>query len=73
MSIGENIRRLREEQNLCQEELADTLHISRSMVSQLERGTKIPTLLLGRDIAEALHCSIYDLLDVPANERGLSA
>lgn len=73
MSIGENIRRLREEQNLCQEELADMLRVSRSMVSQLERGTKIPTLLLGRDIAEALHCSIYDLLDVPANERGLSA
>lgn len=73
MSIGENIRRLREGQNLCQEELADMLGVSRPMVSQIERGAKIPTLLLGRDIAQALHCSIYDLLDTPASERGRSA
>lgn len=73
MSIGENIRRLREGQNLCQEELADMLGVSRPMISQIERGTKIPSLLLGRDIAETLHCSLYDLFDNPAAERGRSA
>lgn len=73
MSIGENVRRLREAQNLYQEDLADMLGITRSMVSQIERGARIPTLLLGRDIAQALHCSIYDLLDTPANGRGRSA
>lgn len=63
MSIGENIKRIREENGLKQIELAEKLNISQSMVCQIERGTKVPSLPLGNEIAEVLNCSIDELVE----------
>lgn len=62
MSIGENIKRLREEKGILQSELAEILNISQSMVCQLERGTKVPTLPLSNEIAKVLDCSLDELI-----------
>lgn len=62
MSIGENIKRIRTDRKMNQTELAKEVCVSQSMICQLERGTKVPTLPLGKAIADALGCSIDDLL-----------
>ena len=62
MTIGENIKNQRLKANISQKALADKLQITQSMVCQIERGSKIPSILLGRGIAEALGCSIDDLM-----------
>ena len=62
MSVGENIKDIRSSRGIKQYELAEKLEISRSMMAQIERGTKIPSLILGNEIAKELDCRIEDLL-----------
>ena len=62
MNIGETIKNLRIAKNMTQEELAAEIGVSRPFVTQIERGTKIPTLLLCVDLARVLGCDITDLL-----------
>lgn len=63
MSVGENIKTKRLDLGLTQEELARAVGIGRSMIAQIERGSKIPNLMLGRDIAGVLGCSMEKLLE----------
>lgn len=62
MSIGANIKSRRLKIGLSQKELAEAVNVHQSMICQIERGTKMPTLLLSKEIADALHCQINDLL-----------
>ena len=68
MSVAENIRKIRISRNLTQKELADNVGVKQSYIAQIERGTKIPTLTLGKDIADALGCSLYDFFKGDGNE-----
>ena len=61
MSIGEFIRMKRLEAGYTQSALAEKVGIGQSMIAQIERGGKIPSMLLGKAIAQALECSILDL------------
>ena len=63
MSVGANIQRLREKRFLSQAELARRVNISQSMLSQIEKGIKNPSLLVGKEIADALGCSVDRLLE----------
>lgn len=66
MSVGANIRRIREEKNISQAWLADKAGISQPMLCQIERGTKNPSLQVGAEIAAALNCTMEVLLaDTP--------
>ncbi|MBP3389185.1 MAG: helix-turn-helix transcriptional regulator [Clostridia bacterium] len=62
MSVGANIRKYREAVKMTQQELADCVGVDQSMISQIERGTKIPTILLGKEIANALGRCLDDLI-----------
>lgn len=62
MSVGENIRRIREEQRIPQVEVAEKVGISQAMLCQIERGTKNPSLQVSYGIASALGCTVYDLI-----------
>lgn len=62
LSVGGNIKKFRLEQNLTQEELAKKLNVSRPLITQFERGTRTPTILLSNEIATVLGCKIQDLL-----------
>ena len=62
MSIGENIRRIRKERGMTQEELAKKVYVAGSMICMIERGTKVPSMPTGKAIAEALGVSMEDLL-----------
>ena len=62
MSVAENIRNIRMELNMTQCELAQKVRISQSMMAQIERGTKVPTVALAKEIAEALGKEIGDIV-----------
>lgn len=63
MSVGENVKARRIAQGMTQQNLADAVGLGRSMIAQIERGSKIPSLLLGAELAKVLDCSLYDFLD----------
>lgn len=61
-TLAENIRRLRHEQNLSQEELADICGLHRTYVGSVERAERNVTLSSLELLAKALGVSVVDLL-----------
>lgn len=61
-NISKNIKRLRKENNLTQDELAEKLFITRQTVSGWENGRTQPALDILGDLAEALGCSPLDII-----------
>lgn len=61
-SIGRNIRKFRQKQNLRQEDLAERTGLSVNYVGALERGEKYPSLETFIVIANALHVTSDMLL-----------
>ena len=59
--IGEAIRSLRLELRMSQEELAEASGTHRTYVSQLERGTRNPTVTVLARLARALKVELPDL------------
>ena len=62
-SIGPNIRRRRQALGLSLDALAGSSGVSSTMLSEVERGRKNPTVKLAYQIARALGCSLTDLLE----------
>jgi len=62
MSVGENIKTKRTALGMTQENLASALGLGRSMIAQIERGSKVPNVMLGKEIARVLRCSMDDLV-----------
>lgn len=61
MSIGQNIRKRREELGLHQLELAERVGVSQAMIVHIEKGRKMPSIPLFADIAKALRCTMDEL------------
>lgn len=62
LNIGSNIKNHRESLSLTQKQLADRVHVNNTMICQIERGSKTPNITLVIAIADALGCSIEDLI-----------
>lgn len=60
MNISASIKAKRLECGLTQKELADKVGVDQSMICQIERGTKSPTLALSVEIAAALDCDVCE-------------
>ena len=60
--ISENLKRIREAKGMSQSELSRASGISQSMIAQLERGTKVLTLITAKILVDALGCRVDDLL-----------
>lgn len=60
--IGDNVRKLRKQQKLSLEALAGRSHVSRAMLSQIERGCSTPTIGVLWKIAHALEAPISAFL-----------
>jgi transcriptional regulator with XRE-family HTH domain len=61
-NLAANIKRLREAQNLTQQELADASGVPRPTIANLESGTANPTLSVLLKVAAALSASIEELV-----------
>lgn len=55
MSIGEVIKEERTKAKLTQQQLANKIGVTQSMVAQLERGTRTLTINLAMEIAKVLN------------------
>jgi transcriptional regulator with XRE-family HTH domain len=60
--LGRNLRRLREAKGLSQEQFADEAGIHRTYVSDLERGSRNPTIRVVERVATALGVTASDIL-----------
>lgn len=49
---------------MSQNDLASAVGVSVPMICQIERGTKVPTVILGAEIAKILQCDLNDLVKV---------
>lgn len=62
MPLSENIKRRRTQANITQAELAEAVGVSRPMIAQIERGTKVPNAYLIQDISKLFGCTVDELL-----------
>ncbi|CCV65157.1 Putative phage regulator/ repressor protein [Paracholeplasma brassicae] len=63
MNINENIKRLRTERNLTQQEVADQLFVTRQCISRWEGGKTIPDIKSMEQLALVFNCSINDIFE----------
>ena len=61
--VAGNLRRIRLEQSLTQEELADRVGINRNYVGMIERGENSPTIDMIEQLAEGLRIDPVSLLE----------
>ena len=63
MTLGEKIRRLREEKGLKQQDIADILSLSRVAVTNYEGGKRIPDVYTLKYLADYFGVTVDYLLD----------
>lgn len=63
LNIGKMVRSKRMKKNLSQKELARIVGVNDSMICQIERGLKIPSLPIAFNIAKTLGCTIDELCE----------
>lgn len=63
VKFGKNVRKARHVKGLSQEELAHEADSNRTYISDVERGTRNPSIIVVERIANALGMKIGDLLD----------
>ena len=62
MALGDNIKRLREEHLLTQQQLADKLYVSRQTICRWENGSRCPDLIMAKRLAVELDVSLDELI-----------
>jgi transcriptional regulator with XRE-family HTH domain len=62
--IGWNLRRLRKERNITQENFATDSGFDRGYISGIERGVRNPSVLVLARIAKALEVDVSALIDI---------
>lgn len=67
--IGWNLRRLRKEREVTQEDFATDSGFDRGYISGVERGVRNPSVLVLERIASGLGVDTAELLDVQAAEQ----
>jgi len=67
--FGVVVRRLREASGVSQEALAATAGLHRTYISMLERGVRMPSILVARQVAEALGTTMGALLTEVDDEQ----
>lgn len=63
MSFAENVKKLREEKGLTQQELANLVEIAQPTIAQYEKGMKLPTIVTGVNLAEVLGTTCEKLVN----------
>lgn len=59
--LGKNVRKIRTQNNITQEDVASILGVDRSFVSNIENGKNNPTLSTITNLAKALKVSVEEL------------
>ncbi|MBS6764316.1 MAG: helix-turn-helix transcriptional regulator [Clostridium sp.] len=75
MALNDNIRKLREENNLTQQQLADRLYVSRQTVCRWENGSRCPDLVTAKKLAISFDVSLDELIsdeDIKSSKNNLN-
>lgn len=64
-SVGSQIKRLRNEANMTQQEVADRSGIIRTHVARIEMGDANPTLLTLKSLAKSLNVDMRRFFELP--------
>ena len=67
--IQQNIKKQRKKHKMTQEELSKKLNKSRFWVTAIERGNIVPTIFGLYQLADSLHCSVFDILPTNIGEN----
>jgi transcriptional regulator with XRE-family HTH domain len=67
--FGDNLKKIRTDKNVSQQELADIISVHYTHVSRYERNLAQPSIEVVKKIAEALDVSIYTLIYGAADEK----
>lgn len=62
MAFAENVKRLREQKQITQFELANSIEVTQPTVAQYEKGTKVPTIITGVALAQKLGTTCEELV-----------
>ncbi len=66
--IGKNLQKLRKQNELTQEALAELVGVARQTIAKWETGESMPDLEMAGKLASALKISLDDLTNAPENE-----
>ena len=66
--IGKNLQKLRKQNDLTQEALAELVGVARQTIAKWETGESVPDLEMAGKLASALKVSLDDLTNAPENE-----
>ncbi|WP_125768100.1 helix-turn-helix transcriptional regulator [Lapidilactobacillus wuchangensis] len=69
-SLANNLKNARQLQHLTQQQVADTLYVSRQTVSTWETGRNLPDPLMMRSLAQLYQVSTDSLLDLVSEKPG---
>ena len=69
MKIGEKIKRLRVQNSLTQEELADRCELTKGFISQVERDLTSPSIATLADILEGLGTNLKDFFNETEDDK----
>lgn len=61
MNFGTNVKKVRKKAKMTQAELASAASVTPSMINQIEKGIKNPSVLVGFEIAKALGTTVDEL------------
>ena len=61
--VGDTIRELRREKHLSQEKLADAINSHQVYISEIEKGIKLPSLIIINNIAKAFDVSLTQFIN----------
>ncbi len=67
-SIENGVFNLRKEKNITQEELAESLEVTRQTIIAIEKGNYIPSLALGIKIAKFFNKSVEEIFKLKNEE-----
>lgn len=63
MAFAENLKKLRTEKGLTQQELANLVEIAQPTLAQYEKGMKLPTIVTGVALAKQLGTTCEELVN----------
>ena len=69
MSFPDNLAHYREKNGITQEQLAEDVGISRTMIAHYEKGIKLPNIITGVMIAKRLGTTIETLVNESATNQ----
>lgn len=67
--LGNKIQKLRKENNLTQEELAEKIDVTRQTISKWELNESTPDIIYSKKLAETFNISLDELLEISLEEQ----